>query len=531
LKGNFIAGGFILGDFSDMQDPLQLVGETNLFIDLQTPLALSGKNRRTIPFTYNQTNGLICDRIDLQFKDKLSGANVAEFKAEKLLWPQKGNLGLEKIEFSLSPKLVERCIDAKILSQTLKDLKWEGNLEGSGDFQISSGPIFQATLKPGRYGFGNKDIPFEQLQMRYEKDVLTLRGKTQIGEKPLWGTLQVDLSQEPFGVFKLLDHPKSDGLKILFTTLSGKFVWESAQGSCYGIECELIKNKARKIPLATVLSGNVTIDCNALSDLLPKEIREGLASLKIGGGYGWQGDLILWQESKRSFQANGTITGNEFEFLGYQFQRLQGNLDATPEHIFISELKIDDPAGMIGIKKFELSKNEKWNLYIPHIFVRHLQPSLMHKIDSEPQGLKPFTIKNFSLSEIRCKLGDKSTLEGSGKLTFVNQFKKESSLFDIPFEMIKKIGLDPNLLTPVQGEVEIELHGDKFYLMSLKNSFSEGERAEFYLAPGKELSYIDLDGTIHVDLKMHQDVMLKITEPFTLTIRGTLDKPRYGLQY
>jgi hypothetical protein len=30
---------------------------------------------------------------------------------------------------------------------------------------------------------------------------------------------------------------------------------------------------------------------------------------------------------------------------------------------------------------------------------------------------------------------------------------------------------------------------------------------------------------------MHQDVMLKITEPFILTIRGRLEKPRYGLQY
>jgi len=313
--------------------------------------------------------------------------------------------------------------------------------------------------------------------------------------------------------------------------LNGKIFWESVQGNCYGIDCTLTKNKGRKIPLATVLNGNVKIDCDTLSSLLPKEIREGLTALKIGKGYGWQGDLILWNDSNRGFEANGTISGHEFEFLGYQFHQLQGNLNATPDHIFISELKIDDPAGMIGIKKFELNKDEKWHLYIPQIFVRHLQPSLMHKIDSEMQAVKPFAIKNFSLNAIRCELGDKSTLEGSGKLTFANQFKKESSLFDVPFEMIKKIGLDPNLLTPVQGELEIELRGDKFYLMSLRNSFSEGQRAEFYLAPGRELSYIDLDGKIHIDLKMHQDVLLKITEPFTLTIRGTLEKPRYGLQY
>jgi hypothetical protein len=531
LKGNFIADGFVSGDLSDPRNPLQLLGETNLFIDLHAPCALSGKNRKTISFTYDDVNGLVCNRIDLQFKDKTTGVYIAELKSNKLLWAPKGILSFEKLEFSLSPKWMSHCIDAKILPPLFKDLKWEGDLAGSGDLQIASGPIFQAALKPGRYGFRDKDFPFEQLHLRYEKDLLTMRGKTQLGEKPLWGMLQVNLSKEPFGALKLYDHPKSEGLKILFNTLSGTVIYESIQGSCYGLDCNLTKNKTQKIPLATLLSGNLKIDCQLLSPLLPKVIKEGLSSLKIGKGYEWQGDLILWQDSKRGFQASGTLAGEAFEFLGYQFHTLQGNLDATPERILITDLKINDPAGMMGIKKFELNKNQTWSLYIPQIFVRQWQPSLMQKIGADPQVVKPFTIKNFILSEIRGTLGDKASLKGSGKLTFVNQFKKESSFLDVPLEMIKKIGLDPHLLTPVHGELEIELHGDKFYLMSLKNSFSEGDRAEFYLAPTKELSYIDLNGKIHIDLKMHQDVMLKITEPFTLTIRGTLEKPRYGLQY
>jgi len=332
-------------------------------------------------------------------------------------------------------------------------------------------------------------------------------------------------------VLKLFDHPKSEGLKILFTTLNGKVVWESVQGSCHGIDCQLTKNNKQKIPLAILLSGRVKLDGNSLCSLLPKDVRDELEPLKMGKGYEWQGDLILWQETKRGFQMNGILKGNEFEAFGYQFRHLQGNLEVTPEHIFINDLKIDDPAGIIAIKKIELSKNGKWTLYIPQIFAQHWQPSLMYKIGIDQQVTKPFTIENFILSEIRGELGKKSSLEGSGHLTFANQYKKESSLLDIPFEMIKKIGLDPGLLTPVQGKLEMELCGDKFYLLSLQNSFSEGSRAEFYLAPGKELSYIDLDGKIHIDLKMHQDVMLKITEPFTLTIRGTLEKPRYGLQY
>ena len=155
----------------------------------------------------------------------------------------------------------------------------------------------------------------------------------------------------------------------------------------------------------------------------------------------------------------------------------------------------------------------------------------MRKVGSQALVIKPFTIQNFILSEIKGCLGDKSSLEGSGRLTFDNQYKKESSFLDVPLEMIKKIGLDPGLLTPIHGELQMELRGDKFYLVALENSFSEGGRAEFYLWPEHELSYIDLEGKVNINLKMHQDVLLKIIEPFTLTIRGTLEKPRYGLQY
>ena len=96
--------------------------------------------------------------------------------------------------------------------------------------------------------------------------------------------------------------------------------------------------------------------------------------------------------------------------------------------------------------------------------------------------------------------------------------------------MLKNLGLDPGLFTPVQGEVDLELHGDKFYVTELKNVFSEGGRSEFYLAPEPEGSYVDLEGNVRVDLKMRQNVVLKLTEPLTLTIRGTLEKPRYSFQ-
>jgi hypothetical protein len=524
LKGNFAAGVVMTGDYS--QVPCILSGEANLFVDLQAPLSLSARNKKSTLFTYNTIDGLLCQGMELQLKDKGSGAGLGEIKAQRVVLPKQGNLKIEQLQFSLAPAMMARCIDAKLVPPLLKELSWEGNLEGNGECTLNG--MFQTSLKPGRYGFGGKEIPFEQLQLRYEKNALSLRGKTVISESPLWAALQVDLSKEPFGALKLYDHPKAEGLKISFTTNNGKPILEKIQGSCYGIDSALEKNERRKAPLASILSGTIAVDGN----LLPKKMKERAQWLKIGNGYRWEGDLILYQDRKRGFQAIGTLWGHAFELLGYQFRNLQANLEATPERIQFTELKIDDPSGVIGIKKMELTKKEKWHLTIPHILVRNLHPSLMHKMSDDSKAVvKPFKIQNFTLSNVQCDLGEISTLEGFGKLAFVNQFKKESSIFDVPMEMIKKIGLDPGILTPVQGELEVELHGNKLYLMTLQNSFSEGGRAEFYLAPSKHLSYIDLDGKIHIDLKMHQEVMLKITEPFTLTIRGSLEKPRYGLQY
>ncbi len=524
LKGNFAAGVVMTGDFSRI--PCILSGEANLFVDLQAPLSFSARNKKTTLFTYNSIDGLICQGMELQLKDKGNGASLGEIKADRVVLPKQGNVKIEQLQFSLAPAMMARCVDAKLVPPMLKDLSWEGNLEGNGECTVNS--MLQTSLKPGRYGFGGKDASFEQLQLRYEKNVLSIRGKTIIWESPFWAALQMDLSKEPFGALKLYDHPKAEGLKISFSTNNGKPIFEKIQGSCYGIDCALEKNDRRKAPLASILSGSIAVDAN----FLPKKLKESAKSLKIGNGYRWQGDLIIHQESKRGFQANGTLSGQAFELLGYQFRYLQANLEATAERIQFNELKIDDPCGVIGIKKMELTKKEKWHLTIPHIFVRNLQPSLMQKIGGDSKAVvKPFMIQSFTLSDVQCDLGEIPTLEGFGKLAFVNQFKKESSIFDVPLEMIKKIGLDPGILTPVQGELEVELHGNKLYLMSLQNSFSEGGRAEFYLAPGKQLSYIDFDGKIHIDLKMHQDVMLKITEPFTLTLRGSLEKPRYSLQY
>ena len=208
LKGDFAAGVAMMGTGP------QFSGELNFFVDFHAPLSLSARNKNPIAFTYSP-NGLVCQEIQLQLKDKNSGAYIAHLRASSLT-PTK----IEKLQFLFDSAMAKKCIDAKLLPDALKDLSWEGNLEGSGEWQF--GVFFQTSLKAGRYGFGGKELNFEQLQLRYERKLLTLRGKTQIEENPLWAALQLDLSKEFCGALKLCDRPKADGLKISFRMNSGK---------------------------------------------------------------------------------------------------------------------------------------------------------------------------------------------------------------------------------------------------------------------------------------------------------------------
>ncbi|NDB86409.1 MAG: hypothetical protein EB127_27480 [Alphaproteobacteria bacterium] len=85
------------------------------------------------------------------------------------------------------------------------------------------------------------------------------------------------------------------------------------------------------------------------------------------------------------------------------------------------------------------------------------------------------------------------------------------------------------ILNPVSGDVDFSIKKGRCLFLELKNSYSQGRRSEFYLS-GDNLAYIDLEGNWHVDLKMKQHVLLKWSESLIVSIRGTLNKPKYSLK-
>ena len=84
------------------------------------------------------------------------------------------------------------------------------------------------------------------------------------------------------------------------------------------------------------------------------------------------------------------------------------------------------------------------------------------------------------------------------------------------------------LLIPVRGSVEFLLEEGIVHFLDLSQAYSHGDRSEFFLSK-KELSYIDLEGNLNIHIKMKQHVLLKITQPFTLSILGDVASPKYSL--
>jgi hypothetical protein len=116
-------------------------------------------------------------------------------------------------------------------------------------------------------------------------------------------------------------------------------------------------------------------------------------------------------------------------------------------------------------------------------------------------------------------------------MSFVNSFKREHTVFDLPADFFGRIfGLDVELMIPVRGRLKLELKEGRFWLSDLEDAYSEGKRSKFFLVKEGLSPSIDLNGNLHIFVTMKQYVLFKFTENFLLTIDGSIESPSYHLQ-
>ncbi len=242
----------------------------------------------------------------------------------------------------------------------------------------------------------------------------------------------------------------------------------------------------------------------------------------------FQGQL---QKLPSGWTFQGHLKGHDFCLQDYLLQEIDAKVDYTPTEFRLKDLILRDPAGTCTIRKCYGSRatsQDPWQISIPLLKAQEIRLSALRKKGTSPQEPKPLVIRNLILADLTGQLGHPDSFQGHGSFNFSQHMKKDPSLFDVPLNFLKDLGLDLDLCTPVTGEVEIQLKSGKFFLTDLQNVFSEESRSSFFLAPDTS-SFIDFDGRLSLHLRMRQSAALKLVEPFTITVEGTWEKPRYSL--
>ena len=307
-------------------------------------------------------------------------------------------------------------------------------------------------------------------------------------------------------------------------------IWEEGalrtiEGSCCGLSAFFYAESP------TLLVGEMEFDFTRLEQFLPAPMPHFLDSLQIGRGYRCKGELHCGPYPQRFI---GLLTGKEIDLFGYQFKTLFAQIECDANGLSLANVKVSDRAGTLDIPIIQAlqEKGEPWSLHIPQLIVRELRPSLL-KVAGEPEDpLSPLVVREFTMNHLRGYLNDSNSYTASGELLFLNSFKRSRSLLDLPAALLGRLfGFDLELLIPVQGTVEYQLKNGFFYLTDLKESFSDGNRSQFFLPQSESYTpRMDLDLNLDILVQMKHYVLFTITEHFLISIDGTLHDPRFHLK-
>gem|GEM_PF-6736285 len=398
-------------------------------------------------------------------------------------------------------------------------------LSFKGDAVISAGyKKIVAAVSNGVCSLFKVPLELKNIQILQEKDRFYVVCKT-LFEKEI-AVLQLG-SNTDFSSCAVIIKEESDeaGLQIQMEKgKEGKWLIESAEGSFRGLDLKM----GRVDPACFSYKTEIGLNLQKLAPLFMERGKNIIEKLRLTDGYRFQGTLSMDPRSFGLTGLKGRVYGTDFGLLGKTFKSFSAKVEFAKDLVSIQEFVLEDDAAFATMKLAEIRRHAQsgdWMLGAPLIRIKDLSPSAFLQ-----GGKEGVLVKNISFYQVKGLLHDFNSFEGKGALNFVSGGKKESSFWDMPLTVIKDFGLDTGLLTPVVGEADFILSRGRCYFTALKNMYSEGERSEFSLASPIADSYLAFDGTWHVDLKMKQNVVWKVTEDFVLSIRGTLDKPKYSFK-
>jgi hypothetical protein len=457
---------------------------------------------------------------------------------------------LETVGLSLHhhfPDIVDDSIKNLIIS-----CKEQGQLKGTLTIEneVSSRKFLRLSLDDGLYKFKKQEYDLKQLELQMNGDELRFSALSQQERYPFQIVGQTQWPSCQQGQCTLIDPNASQAFKkpLLIKWKNhpeqGLSV-QSVQGEFSG--CSFLLEKSQDSLQSSewkALQGQVTLDFNRLCPLLSSQMVEIIQKLKIGSLYTLMGHFWLNPDLGNSLleivSFQGSLVSDEAILKGYQVQKVQADLQYVPGRFDIQNLLIQDPAGSVKSANLVATLDrgkDQWTLFVPHLTVKNLRLCLLRDTESPyvpiNSKFRSLLVKRIDLQDFSGALNKLDTWQAQGNLHFLNPSRKNlfHPLFAIPAEIILRLGLDPQVLNPVTGIIYFNLRGDRFYLTRFKDVYSEGRGSKFYLAQGKNFSWMDFNGNLCVQVRMKQyNLIFKIVELFTVSIQGNIKKPRYILQ-
>lgn len=404
-----------------------------------------------------------------------------------------------------------------------KDLQWTGDLWISTKGNTLFLDLQELSLPLGEYSCYVKD-----LYLKSDINSCQLEGKYLHENKPYEFQIFCEFSSPFKGKVVLLDEKTNPN------PFSLSWSWEKGgslrihelQGNFLGMEASLFEESFT--PEGGSLLGSVYFNFSKILPLLQETYKPWVQNLQLGEGYELKGHFS-YGKNQNAFQ--GILSGKEFEIGGFSFKTLLAKMYWSKDRLELKDVKLSDSSGVLKIDSFSMRNTSLGRiLFVPKIQIKEFRPSLMKKIGKEAEDMKPFLIRNFVLENVQGCLEDPESFTAKGSLHFINSFKREHTFFDLPSEVLGRIfGLDLELLIPVTGKMEVELKQGKLFFTSLTEAFSENHRSKFFLAEPEMPSFIDLQGNLHIYVKMKQYVLFKFTENFILKVEGKLNDPTFSL--
>ncbi len=488
--------------------------------DLQAA-SLDWQNIGPIHVHYASDLGIICSGIDL----KVQGDNLPflECKADLLQYTiSRAVWNLHRARFRLPPHFLKLCAGWKQMDMA-EEIVFTADLECPFDFSRFLGSVEKVSIPLDGHMHLIQDLVFS-----FGDSLLSAKLLTHHQDYPINISAAMSIGDELSGRVILEEREGvTEGERPLsvdwiYSTASGLFIRE-IDGLFGGVEASF-----HALDRGRELIGSARINFNRICMLLPPRIAEVFTDLKMGQGYELKGKLSI----ANGVSFRGLFSGKQIDLFGYQLRTLLAQFELDPGRIRLSDLKISDSAAMLKIDELVVcaEKDAPWTISIPHLAILELRPSLLQKPDAAAGIAGPLVVRELRLRDFKGLLEDGKTYTATGDLSFINSFRREHTVFDIPSDLLGRIvGLDLELLIPACGFVSFELQNGLFYLTALHHSFSEANRSEFFLVQ-EPPPIMDLNGNLRILVSMKQFVLFKLTESFQILIDGTLDDPKFHLQ-